>query len=127
MTWTPWYFLVVAIAGWMNRQQQVIEYLRTENQVLREKLGHGRTILNESQKVRLATGAMKLGKDLSRQFGTLFSPATLLQWNRWFVAREYDGSGKRGPSPRRPTAFASSCSKWPRPTHRGATVTSMAN
>jgi hypothetical protein len=31
MAWTPWHFLVVAIAGWVNRQQQVIEYLRTEN------------------------------------------------------------------------------------------------
>jgi hypothetical protein len=29
MTWTPWHFLIVAISGWMNReQQQVIEYLR---------------------------------------------------------------------------------------------------
>ena len=26
MTWTPWRFMLVAIAGWMNRQQQdVIE------------------------------------------------------------------------------------------------------
>jgi hypothetical protein len=30
----------VILAGWVNRQQpQVIEYLRTENQVLKEKLG----------------------------------------------------------------------------------------
>jgi hypothetical protein len=37
MAFTPWHFIVVAIAGWMNRQQQqMIEYLRTENQVLRE-------------------------------------------------------------------------------------------
>ena len=64
-----------AMAGWMNRQQQeVIEYLREENRVLREKLGHKRIILNESQKRRLATAAMKLGKDLLAQFGTLFSP-----------------------------------------------------
>ncbi len=32
---------MVVLAGWMNRQQQeVIEYLRTENRILREKLGH---------------------------------------------------------------------------------------
>jgi len=34
-------FLVVFFAGWVNRQQQqrdVIEYLREENQVLREQL-----------------------------------------------------------------------------------------
>jgi hypothetical protein len=44
---------------------------------------------------------MKLGKDLLRQFGTLFSPDTLLRWNRWFIARKYDGSGKRGPAPKK--------------------------
>jgi len=101
MTFTPWHFIVVAIAGWMNRQQQVIDYLREENRILREKLGRKRIILNESQKLRLATAAMKLGKDLLQQWGTLFSPATLLRWHRWFVARKYDGSGKRGPAPKK--------------------------
>ncbi len=39
MTWKPWHFFTVAIAGWMNRQQQaVIEYLQEENRILREKL-----------------------------------------------------------------------------------------
>ncbi len=34
-----WQFLVVALAGWLNRQQQyAIEYLREENRVLREQL-----------------------------------------------------------------------------------------
>jgi len=93
----------VALAGWMNRQRQdVIAYLREENRILREKLGHKRLILNESQKRRLAIAAIKLGKDLLRQFGTLFSPDTLIRWNRWFVARKYDSSdrrGKRGPVP----------------------------
>ena len=80
MTVKPWTFFTVAIAGWMNRQQQqVIEYLRTENQVLREKLGTKRVLLNESQKCRLATAAMKLGKDLLRKWGTLYSPDTLLR------------------------------------------------
>jgi hypothetical protein len=74
MTWKPWTFFAVALAGWMNRQQQgVIEYLRMENRILREKLGQKRLILNDSQKRRLATAAMNLGKDLLCQFGTLFS------------------------------------------------------
>ena len=31
----PWQLLFVILAGWVNRQQQeVIQYLRTENQVL---------------------------------------------------------------------------------------------
>ncbi len=32
----PWQLLFVILAGWVNeQQQQAIEYLRTENQVLR--------------------------------------------------------------------------------------------
>jgi hypothetical protein len=87
----------------MNREQQdVIAYLREENRILREKLGHKRIILNEPQKRRLATAAMKLGKDLLRQFGAMFSPSTLPKWHRLLVARKYDRSdrrGKRGPVP----------------------------
>ena len=105
MTWKPLTFFAVAIAGWMNRHQQdAISYLRVENQILREKLGQKRLILNESQKRRLATAAMKLGKDLLRQCGTLFSPDTILRWQRWFIVRKYDGSdrrGKRGPKPKK--------------------------
>ena len=45
---------MVALAGWMNRQQQdAISYLRTENRILREKLGHKRILLNDAQKRRL--------------------------------------------------------------------------
>ena len=76
----------MAIAGWMNRQQQaVIEYLQEENRILREKLGTKRILLNDSQKRRLATAAMKLGQDLLHRFGTLFSPATILKWHRMLV------------------------------------------
>ena len=43
----PWQLYFVILAGWVNRQQQeVIEYLRTENQVLKEKLGPKRVLLN---------------------------------------------------------------------------------
>ncbi len=39
----PWQLLLAILAGWSNRQQQqIIEYLRTENQVLKEKLGKRR-------------------------------------------------------------------------------------
>ena len=54
MTFKLWHFITVALAGWMNRQQQeVIEFLTAENRILREKLGHKRLILNDSQKRRL--------------------------------------------------------------------------
>jgi hypothetical protein len=102
MTFKPWTFFMVAIAGWMNRrQQEAIEYLRVENRILREKLGHKRIILNVSQKRQLALAAFKLPRDLLRQCGTLFSPETILKWHRLLIARKYDGSGKRGPKPKK--------------------------
>jgi transposase InsO family protein len=82
-----------------RRQQEVIEYLREENRILREKLGRKRLLLNVEQKRRLATKGKAIGRDLLRQFGTLFSPDTILKWHRMLVARKYDGSGRRRPGP----------------------------
>ena len=80
MTFKPWQFVVVALAGWLNRQQQdVIAYLKTENTILREKLGTKRVRLNEQQKCRLAAAAARLGKDVLRGVTDLFSPETLLR------------------------------------------------
>jgi hypothetical protein len=43
----PWRFLLLIRAGWINsRQQGAIDYLLTENRVLREKLGKNRILLN---------------------------------------------------------------------------------
>ena len=45
----PWQLFFMILAGWLDREQQaVIEYLRTENQVLREKFGKKRILLNET-------------------------------------------------------------------------------
>ena len=36
----PWQLYIGILVGWVNRQQQeAIDYLRTDNQVLKEKLG----------------------------------------------------------------------------------------
>jgi hypothetical protein len=51
----PWQLLLVILAGWINRQQQeVLEYLRTENQVLKESHGKKRIPLTDNQRRRLA-------------------------------------------------------------------------
>lgn len=92
------HFILVTLAGFINRQQQdMIAYLQEENRILREKLGGKRVLLNVAQKRRLATAAMKVGRHLLHECGTLFTPETLLRWHRMLVARKYDGSGKRGP------------------------------
>jgi hypothetical protein len=43
------------LAGWLNRQQQeMLEYLKEENRILRESIEGKRVLLNDSQKRRLA-------------------------------------------------------------------------
>ena len=76
----PWQLLLLIAAGWVNRQQQqVIDYLRTENQVLKEKLGKRRSLLNDDQRRRLAVKAKVLGRKLLTEVGTLVTPDTLLR------------------------------------------------
>ena len=49
------HFLIVVIAGWLNRQQQaVIEYLQTENEILNSQLMGRRLRRTEEQRRRLA-------------------------------------------------------------------------
>ena len=66
----PWQLLLLILAGWINRDQQdAIEYLLTENQVLREKLGKRRILLNDGQRRRLAVKGKVLGRKKPRQTG----------------------------------------------------------
>ena len=59
----PWQLYLVIVAGWIHRQQQeVIEYLRTENQILKEKLDTKRILLSDDQRRRLAVKGKILGR-----------------------------------------------------------------
>ena len=92
----PWQLFFVILAGWINRQQQlVIEYLRTENQVLREKLGEKRILLTDNQRRRLAVKGRILGRRMLEEVGTLFTPDTILRWHRLLVAKKWDYSERR--------------------------------
>jgi putative transposase len=52
---SPWHVVLVALAGWLNREQQkVIDYLKAENRVLREQPGTKRLRLTDEQRRRLA-------------------------------------------------------------------------
>jgi hypothetical protein len=43
----PWLLFLIILAGWINRHRQdVIEYLETENRVLKEKLGKKHILLS---------------------------------------------------------------------------------
>jgi hypothetical protein len=87
----PWQLYFVVLAGWVNRQQQeVIDYLRSENRVLMEKLGKKRILLNDDQRRRLAVKGKILGRKRLEQIGTLFTPDTILRWHRTLVAKKWD-------------------------------------
>jgi putative transposase len=82
----------------MNQhQQQMIEYLREENRVLREQLGDRRLRFTDEQRRRLAAKAKGLGRKLLAELATLVTPETLRAWHRKLIAQKYDGSAQRGP------------------------------
>jgi len=92
----PWQFWLLILAGWINRRQQdVVEYLLTENRVLREKLGKKRILLNDDQRRRLAVKGKILGREVLEQLATIVTPDTILRWHRELVARHWDYSRRR--------------------------------
>ena len=92
----PWQIVVLALAGWINRQQlEVIEYLAEENRVLREQLKGKRIRFTDEQRRRLAAKAKKLGRNVLRALDTVVTPDTLLAWYRKLIAQKWDYSSKR--------------------------------
>ncbi len=97
----PMVMLLTMLAGWMNRQQQeIIEYLKAENGILRDELqkatGRKRILLNDKQRRKLAILGRRLGRGVLSKVCCAFSPDTLLMWHRRLVAHKYDGSKYRG-------------------------------
>ena len=85
------------MAGWLNRQQQdLIDYLREENRILREQLGNRRLRLTDDQRRRLAVRGKMLGRKALSEVAGIVTPDTILRWYRRLVAKKYDGSGHRG-------------------------------
>ena len=99
----PWQLVFAILAGWINRQQQVvIEYLRTENQILKEKLGKRRIVLTDDQRRRLAVKGKVLGRKVLETVGTLFTPDTILRWRRLLGTKKWDYSDRGTKKPGRP-------------------------
>ena len=74
----PLQFLLVLLAGWINRHQEaVIEYLKEENRVLRELHGNKRVLLNDNQRQRLAVKGKALGRKVLGKVGSLMTPDTI--------------------------------------------------
>ncbi len=96
--------MVVALAGWINQQQQdVIEYLREEVRVLKELQGKKRLKFTDEQRRRLARKAKRIRFGWLKEIVGLVTPQTLLAWHRKLIAKKYDSSGKRRKVGRPPT------------------------
>ena len=97
----PLAFLLLLVSGWVNRQQQdVIDYLREENRVLRAAYGPRRLRFTDDQRRRLAVKGQILGRRRLAVVAGIVTPDTILRWYRRLVAQRYDGSNQR--RPRRP-------------------------
>jgi hypothetical protein len=95
---SPLAFIVFLLAGWISRQQLVvIEYLKTENRMLRERL-NGRSLrFSDKERALLARKAFGVPRKVLLGLGTIVTPDTLLRWHRQLVARKFDFSERRQP------------------------------
>jgi putative transposase len=92
------HFFVFTVAGWISSgQQDLIDYLREENRVLREQLRGRRLQLTDDQRRRLAIRAKVLGRAALQGLTSIVTPDTLLAWYRKVVAAKYNGAPYRGP------------------------------
>ena len=70
--------MFLLFTGWVNRQQlDVIDYLRTENRVLREQLGGKRLRFTVDQRRRLAAKGKRLDRKVLSEMCGLVSPDTI--------------------------------------------------
>ena len=89
-------FLLLTAAGWVNRHQEdLIDYLREENRVLREQLGSRPLRLTDAQRRRLAVRGKQLGRRALLQVAGIVTPDTILRWYRRLIAQKYDGRTRR--------------------------------
>ena len=79
----PLTLLVVAVAGWIQRDQQAaIVYLLEENRVLKARLCGRKLRLTHDERRRLAVKGKALGRKLLAEVAGIVTPETLLAWHR---------------------------------------------
>ena len=89
-------FLVLTVAGWVNRHQEdLIDYLREENRILREQRGPRPLRLTDAQRRRLAVRGKRLGRRALMQVAGLVTPDTILRWYRELIAQKCVGRPRR--------------------------------
>ena len=76
-------FLLLVLPGWVNRQQQdVIDYLREENRVLRAGLRGKRLRPSDDDRRRLAVKAQALGREALAEIASVATPRRVQKHKR---------------------------------------------
>ncbi len=92
----PWTFLVVAVAGWIQRDQQAaIVYLLEENRVLKARLRGRKLRFTDDERRRLAVKGKALDRKLLAEVAGIVTTETLLAWHRRLIARKRNYSARR--------------------------------
>jgi putative transposase len=92
----PLRFLIFLLIGWLTREQEeVIDYLREENRILRAQLTGRRLRLTEDHRRRLAVRGRRLGRRILSQVATIVTPDTILRWHRLLIARKWTYLSRR--------------------------------
>ena len=82
----------------MSRQQLiVIEYLKAENRMLRERLEGPSVRFSDRERALLARKAFSIPRKMLLELGTIVTPDTLLRWQRQLIAHKFDYSDRRKP------------------------------
>jgi putative transposase len=95
---------ILILVGLVTRdQEEILEYLQTENKVLREQLRvarDGKRIrFSERQRRRLAEFGRKLGWRRLAKYCQIVTPRTTCKWHARLIAKKYDSSEQRKGKP----------------------------
>src|ERR1700687_4979684 len=91
-------FLLMILSGWVHRHQLiVIEFLQTENRLLKDRLRGKRIRFTDAERVLLARKAKAVGRKALLELETIVSPDTLLGWHRRLIAEKWNFVHRRGP------------------------------
>src|SRR2546425_11642578 len=84
-------FLLTILSGWVHRQQLiVIEFLQTENRLLKDRLRGKRIRFTDAERALLARKAKAVGRKALLELETIVSPDTLLRWHRRLIAEKWN-------------------------------------
>jgi hypothetical protein len=75
-------FLAAWVGVWVARHQtDQIEYLRTVNRALMERVGKKRLRFTDAERRKLAVLGKKLGRKALAEVATIATPDTILRWS----------------------------------------------